>query len=155
MFERLLIANRGEISCRAIRTCRRLAIRTTAVYSNAAADAQHVRLADEAWPIRGPRPADSYLRDDLIVEAAKKSGAQAIHLGYGLLSENTAFARACVTAGLVFMSLKPESFDAMGSKAAAKSLMENHAVPLVPGYQGDHPEGDWRATQRRRSERTL
>ncbi len=136
MFQRVLIANRGEIACRVIRTCRRLGIHTIAIYSQADREAQHVRLADEAWPIGGPRPADSYLRGDAILEVAKKSGAQAIHPGYGFLSENTAFARACTDAGIAFIGPRPESIDAMGSKAAAKALMESHAVPLVPGYHG-------------------
>jgi 3-methylcrotonyl-CoA carboxylase alpha subunit len=136
MFERVLIANRGEIACRVIRTCRRLGIHTIAVYSDADKDAQHVRLADEALPIGGPRPAESYLRSDAILEVAKKTGAQAIHPGYGFLSENTGFARACTDAGIAFIGPKPESIDAMGSKAAAKTLMEQHAVPLVPGYHG-------------------
>jgi 3-methylcrotonyl-CoA carboxylase alpha subunit len=140
MFERVLIANRGEIACRVIRTCRRLGIRTIAVYSQADADAQHVRLADEAWPIGGPRPADSYLRGDAIIEVAKKTGAQAIHPGYGFLSENTAFARACTDAGIVFIGPRPETIDAMGSKAAAKALMEKHDVPLVPGYHGENQD---------------
>jgi 3-methylcrotonyl-CoA carboxylase alpha subunit len=137
MFDCILIANRGEIACRVIRTCRRLGIRTVAVYSTADADAQHVRLADEAWPIGGPRPAESYLRGDAIIEVALKTGAQAIHPGYGFLSENTDFARACAAAGIAFIGPRPESIDAMGSKAAAKALMETHAVPLVPGYHGD------------------
>ncbi|HEY4293094.1 acetyl/propionyl/methylcrotonyl-CoA carboxylase subunit alpha [Luteibacter sp.] len=137
MFDCILIANRGEIACRVIRTCRRLGIRTVAVYSSADAGAQHVRLADEAWPIGGPRPAESYLRGDAIIEVAKRSGAQAIHPGYGFLSENTGFARACAEAGIVFIGPRPESIDAMGSKAAAKALMERHAVPLVPGYHGE------------------
>ncbi|MGF6493358.1 3-methylcrotonyl-CoA carboxylase alpha subunit [Luteibacter sp. 621] len=137
MFDCILIANRGEIACRVIRTCRRLGIRTVAVYSTADADAQHVRLADEAWPIGGPRPAESYLRGDAIIEVAKKTGAQAIHPGYGFLSENTDFARACAAAGIAFIGPRPESIDAMGSKAAAKALMEKHAVPLVPGYHGE------------------
>jgi 3-methylcrotonyl-CoA carboxylase alpha subunit len=140
MFERVLIANRGEIACRVIRTCRRLGIHTIAVYSEADRDAQHVRLADEAWPIGGPRPADSYLRGDVILEVAKKSGAQAIHPGYGFLSENTGFARACANAGIVFIGPRPESIDAMGSKAAAKALMERHTVPLVPGYHGENQD---------------
>ena len=137
MFERVLIANRGEIACRVIRTCRRLGIHTIAVYSEADKDAQHVRLADEAWPIGGPRPAESYLRGDAILDVAKKTGAQAIHPGYGFLSENTAFARACTEAGVAFIGPRPESIEAMGSKAAAKALMEQHSVPLVPGYHGD------------------
>jgi 3-methylcrotonyl-CoA carboxylase alpha subunit len=136
MFHCILIANRGEIACRVIRTCRRLGIRTVAVYSSADANAQHVRLADEAWPIGGPRPAESYLRGDAIIEVARRTGAQAIHPGYGFLSENTDFARACAAAGIVFIGPRPESIDAMGSKAAAKALMESHAVPLVPGYHG-------------------
>lgn len=136
MFDRILIANRGEIACRVIRTCRRLGIRTVAVYSSADADAQHVRLADEAWPIGGPRPAESYLRGDAIIEVALRTGAQAIHPGYGFLSENTDFARACAAAGIAFIGPRPESIDAMGSKAAAKALMERHDVPLVPGYHG-------------------
>ena len=140
MFERVLIANRGEIACRVIRTCRRLGIHTIAVYSEADKDAQHVRLADEAWPIGGPLPAESYLRIEAILDAAKKSGAQAIHPGYGFLSENTAFSRACRDAGIVFIGPDPESIEAMGSKAAAKQLMARHAVPLVPGYDGDNQD---------------
>ena len=140
MFERVLIANRGEIACRVIRTCRRLGIHTIAVYSEADRDAQHVRLADEAWPIGGPRPADSYLRGDTILEVAKKTGAQAIHPGYGFLSENADFAGACTDAGITFIGPKPESMKAMGSKAEAKALMEKHAVPLVPGYHGENQD---------------
>ncbi|HTV83789.1 MAG TPA: biotin carboxylase N-terminal domain-containing protein [Dyella sp.] len=151
MFERVLIANRGEIACRVIRTCRRLGVHTIAVYSQADKDAQHVRLADEAWPIGGPRPADSYLRGEAILEVAKKSGAQAIHPGYGFLSENTGFARACSDAGVVFIGPRPESIDAMGSKAAAKALMERHQVPLVPGYHGDNQEPAFLAEQARKT----
>ena len=151
MFERVLIANRGEIACRVIRTCRRLGIHTIAVYSQADANAQHVRLADEAWPIGGPRPAESYLRGEAILEVARKSGAQAIHPGYGFLSENTAFARACTDAGIVFIGPRPESIDAMGSKAAAKALMERHDVPLVPGYHGEDQSPDVLAGHARRT----
>ena len=147
MFERVLIANRGEIACRVIRTCRRLGIHTIAVYSEADRDAQHVRQADEAWPIGGPRPADSYLRGDIILDVAKQTGAQAIHPGYGFLSENTGFARACSDAGIAFIGPKPASIDAMGSKAAAKALMEKHAVPLVPGYHGDNQDAAFLAEQ--------
>ncbi|WP_114239267.1 biotin carboxylase N-terminal domain-containing protein [Dyella sp. C9] len=151
MFERVLIANRGEIACRVIRTCRRLGIHTIAVYSEADANAQHVRLADEAWPIGGPRPNESYLRGDAILEVARKSGAQAIHPGYGFLSENTAFARACTDAGIAFIGPRPESIDAMGSKAAAKALMEKHQVPLVPGYHGEDQSPEVLAEQARRT----
>ncbi|HEY9131656.1 MAG TPA: biotin carboxylase N-terminal domain-containing protein [Dyella sp.] len=151
MFERVLIANRGEIACRVIRTCRRLGIHTIAVYSEADASAQHVRLADEAWPIGGPRPADSYLRGDTILDVARRSGAQAIHPGYGFLSENTAFARACRDADIVFIGPNPESIDAMGSKAAAKALMERHDVPLVPGYHGDNQDDAYLAEQARQT----
>ncbi|HET6907406.1 MAG TPA: biotin carboxylase N-terminal domain-containing protein, partial [Rhodanobacteraceae bacterium] len=136
MFESVLIANRGEIACRVIRTCRKLGIRSVAIYSEADANARHVRMADVAFPIGGPRPAESYLRGDVILDVARKSGAQAIHPGYGFLSENAAFARACRDAGVVFIGPKPESIEAMGSKAEAKALMERHAVPLVPGYHG-------------------
>jgi 3-methylcrotonyl-CoA carboxylase alpha subunit len=151
MFERVLIANRGEIACRVIRTCRRLGIRTIAVYSEADKDAQHVRLADEAWPIGGPRPAESYLRGDAILDVAKRTGAQAIHPGYGFLSENTAFARACTEAGVTFIGPRPESIEAMGSKAAAKALMEKHRVPLVPGYHGDDQDTAVLAEQARKT----
>lgn len=151
MFERVLIANRGEIACRVIRSCRRLGIHTIAVYSQADANAQHVRLADEAWPIGGPRPTESYLRGDAILEVARKSGAQAIHPGYGFLSENTAFARACADAGIVFIGPRPESIDAMGSKAAAKALMEQHQVPLVPGYHGEEQASEVLAEHARRT----
>ncbi len=151
MFERVLIANRGEIACRVIRTCRRLGIHTIAVYSEADRDAQHVRLADEAWPIGGPRPADSYLRGDTILQVAKQSGAQAIHPGYGFLSENIGFARACAQAGIAFIGPKPESIDAMGSKAAAKALMESHAVPLVPGYHGENQDAGFLVEQARQT----
>ena len=147
MFERVLIANRGEIACRVIRTCRRLGIHTIAVYSEADRNAQHIRLADEAWPIGGPRPDESYLRGDAIIEVARKTGAQAIHPGYGFLSENTAFSRACIEAGIVFIGPDPASIEAMGSKAAAKHLMAKHDVPLVPGYNGDNQDNAFLAEQ--------
>ena len=112
MFDTILIANRGEIACRIIRTARRLGIRTVAVYSDADADAQHVRQADEAYPIGGPRPQDSYLRGDAILEVALRSGAQAIHPGYGFLSENAGFAEACAKAGIVFIGPPPAAIRA-------------------------------------------
>ena len=137
MFSKILIANRGEIACRVIRTCRKLGIRTVAVYSEADADAQHVRQADEAYPIGGPRPAESYLRGDAILEVAKRSGAQAIHPGYGFLSENADFADAVENAGIVFIGPKAASMRKMGSKAGAKDLMMAAGVPVVPGYTGE------------------
>jgi 3-methylcrotonyl-CoA carboxylase alpha subunit len=136
MFDKILIANRGEIACRVIRTARRMGIRTVAVFSDADRAALHVELADEAHPI-GPAPArDSYLNQPAILDAARKSGAQAIHPGYGFLSENADFAEACAAATLVFIGPPPAAIRAMGSKSAAKSLMEAAAVPLVPGYHG-------------------
>ena len=136
MFHTILIANRGEIACRVIRTARRMGIRTVAVYSEADADALHVEMADTALPI-GPAPArDSYLNGTKILEAAQLSGAQAIHPGYGFLSENAAFAEACAKAGLVFIGPPPGAIRAMGSKSAAKALMQRAGVPLVPGYHG-------------------
>ncbi|MCD9027688.1 acetyl/propionyl/methylcrotonyl-CoA carboxylase subunit alpha [Luteimonas sp. BDR2-5] len=150
MFDTILIANRGEIACRIIRTARRLGVRTVAVYSDADADAQHVRLADEAWPIGGPRPQDSYLRGDAILEAARASGAQAIHPGYGFLSENADFADAVEAAGLAFIGPPSASMRRMGSKAGAKDLMAAAGVPVVPGYTGEDQspallarEADW------------
>ncbi len=136
MFTKLLIANRGEIACRIIATARRLGIATVAVFSDADAHARHVSLADEAWPI-GPAPArDSYLVGARIVDVAQRSGAQAIHPGYGFLSENADFAEACAAAGIVFVGPPASAIRAMGSKSAAKALMERSGVPLVPGYHG-------------------
>jgi 3-methylcrotonyl-CoA carboxylase alpha subunit len=137
MFEKVLIANRGEIACRVIRTCRRLGIATVAVFSEADADAQHVRQADEAYPIGGPRPQESYLRGDAIIEVALASGAQAIHPGYGFLSENADFADAVEAAGLLFIGPGAASMRRMGSKAGAKDLMAAAGVPVVPGYTGE------------------
>ncbi|MCY1264107.1 Acetyl-/propionyl-coenzyme A carboxylase alpha chain [compost metagenome] len=137
MFNKILIANRGEIACRVAATCRRLGIRTVAVYSDADADARHVAFCDEAVHIGGAAARDSYLRADHIIEMAKETGAQAIHPGYGFLSENEAFAEACAAAGLVFIGPPASAIHAMGSKSAAKQLMEKAAVPLVPGYHGE------------------
>ncbi len=137
LFRTILIANRGEIACRVIRTARRLGIHTVAVYSEADAQAMHVHMADTAYPI-GPAPArDSYLRTDRILDAARRSGAEAIHPGYGFLSENAEFADACAAAGVVFIGPPAAAIRAMGSKSAAKALMERAGVPLVPGYHGD------------------
>ena len=137
MFDKILIANRGEIACRVIHTARRMGIRTVAVFSEADADAQHVRLADEAYPIGGPRPQDSYLRGDAILEVARRSGAQAIHPGYGFLSENADFAEQAEEAGIVFIGPGAASMRRMGSKAGAKELMAAADVPVVPGYTGE------------------
>ncbi|HVC57797.1 MAG TPA: biotin carboxylase N-terminal domain-containing protein, partial [Stellaceae bacterium] len=142
MFSKILIANRGEIACRVIRTARRMGIATVAVYSEADAAALHVREADEARLI-GPAPArHSYLDAARIIAAAEASGAQAVHPGYGFLSENADFAEACAAAGLVFIGPSPAAIRAMGSKAAAKALMAAHGVPVVPGYHGaDQDDG--------------
>ena len=137
MFKTILIANRGEIACRIMRTCRRLGIRTVAVYSEADATAQHVRQADMAFAIGGPAPADSYLRQQAILDAARQSGAEAIHPGYGFLSENADFADAVSAAGLTFIGPGGDSMRRMGSKAGAKDLMASHGVPVVPGYTGE------------------
>ena len=140
MFDKILIANRGEIACRVIRTAKRLGIRTVAVYSDADAQAYHVSLADEACHI-GPAPArESYLIAERILEVAKRSGAGAVHPGYGFLSENAAFAEACAAAGIVFIGPPTESIRAMGSKSAAKEIMGAAGVPLVPGYHGSEQE---------------
>jgi 3-methylcrotonyl-CoA carboxylase alpha subunit len=136
-FHKLLIANRGEIACRIMRTAKRMGLRTVAVYSDADRDAMHVALADQAVLI-GPAPAkDSYLHSDAILDAAQTTGAEAIHPGYGFLSENADFAQACADAGLVFVGPSAATIRLMGSKAAAKALMESSGVPVVPGYHGE------------------
>ncbi len=136
MFKKILIANRGEIACRVAATARRMAIKTVAVYSDADADAKHVTACDEAVHIGGSAPKDSYLRWERIIAAAKGSGAEAIHPGYGFLSENEEFAQACADAGLVFIGPPASAIKAMGLKAESKRLMEKAGVPLVPGYHG-------------------
>ncbi|MFZ3117211.1 MAG: acetyl/propionyl/methylcrotonyl-CoA carboxylase subunit alpha [Variovorax sp.] len=136
MFKKILIANRGEIACRVAATARRMAIRTVAVYSDADANANHVRACDESVYLGGSAPKDSYLRWEKILEAAKATGAEAIHPGYGFLSENEEFAQACADAGLVFIGPPPSAIKAMGLKAESKQLMEKARVPLVPGYHG-------------------
>ena len=137
MFKRILIANRGEIACRIIKTARRLGIETVAVYSDADRDAVHVAMADEAVHI-GPSPArDSYLVGEKIIAAAKERHAEAIHPGYGFLSENADFAQAVIDAGLVWVGPKPDSIRAMGLKDAAKARMIAAGVPVTPGYLGE------------------
>ena len=140
MFKRILIANRGEIACRVAATARRLGVRTVAVYSDADAQARHVRVCDEAVHVGGNAPRDSYLQWQRIIDAALATGAQAIHPGYGFLSENEDFANACAKSGLVFIGPPASAIAAMGSKSAAKTLMEKAGVPLVPGYHGSNNE---------------
>ncbi|PWW47981.1 3-methylcrotonyl-CoA carboxylase alpha subunit [Melaminivora alkalimesophila] len=137
MFQKILIANRGEIACRVAATARRMGIKTVAVYSDADARAKHVAACDEAVHIGGSAPKDSYLRWERILEAARATGAQAIHPGYGFLAENDEFAQACADAGLVFIGPPASAITAMGLKAESKRLMERAGVPLVPGYQGE------------------
>jgi len=149
MFNKILIANRGEIACRVIKTARRMGIATVAVYSEADANARHVRLADEAVLIGPPPARQSYLLADKILEAAKGSGAQAVHPGYGFLSENEAFAEACAAAGIVFVGPPASAIRAMGSKSAAKALMSRAGVPLTPGYHGDEQDPGFLEAQAR------
>jgi len=137
MFSKVLIANRGEIACRVIATCRRLGIATVAVYSDADRNARHVRLADEATHIGPAAARESYLRGDALLDAARATGAQAIHPGYGFLSENADFADACAAAGITFIGPPASAIRAMGDKSAAKALMAKAGVPLTPGYHGD------------------
>ncbi|QBX34511.1 acetyl/propionyl/methylcrotonyl-CoA carboxylase subunit alpha [Paracoccus liaowanqingii] len=143
MFDKILIANRGEIACRVIDSCRRLGIATVAVYSDADRAARHVEMADEAVHLGGPAPADSYLRADRVIAAARATGAQAIHPGYGFLSENPDFVDAVVAAGLVFIGPSASAIRAMGLKDAAKALMEQAGVPVVPGYHGANQDADF------------
>src|SRR5437764_5964535 len=140
MMKSLLIANRGEIACRVIRTARRMGIRTIAVYSDADAKALHVRMADEAVHIGASPARESYLCGDKIIAAAKATGAEAIHPGYGFLSENADFAQAVIDAGLIWVGPKPASIRAMGLKDAAKKLMMEAGVPVTPGYLGEDQE---------------
>jgi 3-methylcrotonyl-CoA carboxylase alpha subunit len=137
MITTILVANRGEIACRVMRTAKAMGIQTVAVHSAIDANARHVREADLAVNLGGAKPADSYLRIDALIAAAKASGAQAIHPGYGFLSENAGFARAIEAAGLIFLGPPASAIDAMGSKSAAKALMDAAGVPLVPGYHGE------------------
>ena len=137
MFKKILIANRGEIACRVIKTAKRLGVRTVAVYSDADRNALHVKLADEAIHIGASPSSESYLIGQRIIDAALKTGAQAIHPGYGFLSENADFARSCADNSLVFIGPPTDAIIAMGSKSAAKTIMQKAGVPLVPGYHGD------------------
>ncbi len=143
MFTKILIANRGEIACRVISTARAMGIKTVAVYSDADKSARHVRMADEAVRIGTAASRDSYLRGDVIIEVAKKTGAQAIHPGYGFLSENEEFAAACKKNKITFIGPTPEAINAMGLKDKAKEIMKKAGVPIVPGYMGDNQEADF------------
>jgi 3-methylcrotonyl-CoA carboxylase alpha subunit len=147
MFKKILIANRGEIACRVAATCARLGIKTVAVYSDADAHAKHVAACDEAVYIGGSSPKESYLRWEKIIETALTTGAQAIHPGYGFLSENDAFATACHAAGLIFIGPPASAIQAMGLKAESKQLMEKAGVPLVPGYHGANQDASFLQTQ--------
>lgn len=147
MFDKILIANRGEIACRVIDTCRRLGVATVAVYSDADRGARHVAMADQAVHLGGPAPADSYLRGDAIIAAAQATGAQAIHPGYGFLSENPDFVDAVAAAGLVFIGPSGHAIRAMGLKDAAKALMARAGVPVVPGYHGAEQAPDHLAAE--------
>ena len=133
MFDKILIANRGEIAVRVIRACKEMGVKTVAVYSTADAEALHVALADEAYCIGGPRPSESYLNEDAIITVALQSGAKAIHPGYGFFSENSHFARECRECGLVFVGPDPDVIDRMGDKDAARRTAREAGVPIVPG----------------------
>ena len=134
---KILIANRGEIACRVIKTARARGVASVAVFSDADENALHVRMADEAVRIGGAEPAQSYLNIDAVIAAAKETGADAVHPGYGFLSERADFVKACAEAGLIFVGPPADAIAAMGDKAAAKKCMVEAGVPCVPGYQGD------------------
>jgi 3-methylcrotonyl-CoA carboxylase alpha subunit len=150
MFSKILIANRGEIAVRVARSARQLGIGSVAVYSSADKQALHVEVCDEAFSIGAAAASESYLNAARILEVAQQCGAQAIHPGYGFLSENAAFARACEAAGIVFIGPPASAIDAMGSKSRAKALMESAGVPLVPGYHGDEQQDDKLAAESKR-----
>ncbi|NMN05250.1 MULTISPECIES: acetyl/propionyl/methylcrotonyl-CoA carboxylase subunit alpha [unclassified Novosphingobium] len=147
MLESILIANRGEIACRIIRTAKRLGLRTVAVYSEADAQAMHVAQADQAVAIGAAPPRESYLVGERIIAAALETGAQAVHPGYGFLSENAEFAQAVIDAGLVWIGPPPSAISAMGLKDAAKALMQQAGVPTTPGYLGENQDADWLAQE--------
>ncbi len=150
MFHKILIANRGEIACRIIRTCRRLGITTVAVYSSADRGSPHVALADEAYHLGPDNATSSYLDMAAVLAAAQRSGAVAIHPGYGFLSENADFARRVARAGLIFIGPRPETIAAMGLKSAAKATMERAGVPVIPGYHGEEQDDDRLLSEARR-----
>ncbi|MDH3858919.1 MAG: hypothetical protein OEV07_13085, partial [Gammaproteobacteria bacterium] len=150
MFTKILIANRGEIAVRVAATARRLGIASVAVYSEADKNALHVEACDEAYCIGGAAVSDSYLNAAMILQVAQQSGAEAIHPGYGFLSENAAFARDCETAGIVFIGPPASAIDAMGSKSKAKTLLETAGVPLIPGYHGDDQQDKQLAAESKR-----
>lgn len=150
MFSKILIANRGEIACRVIKTAHQMGIRCVAVYSEADANARHVQMADEAFLLGPAASKDSYLRADKILQIAKQSGAEAVHPGYGFLSENEGFAEACAQAGIVFIGPPVPAIAAMGSKSAAKEIMSHAGVPLVPGYHGDNQDEQFLAAEANR-----
>jgi 3-methylcrotonyl-CoA carboxylase alpha subunit len=150
MFSKILIANRGEIAVRVARTARQLGIASVAVYSSADSQALHVEACDEAFCIGGASASESYLNAARILEVADQCGAEAIHPGYGFLSENAEFARACEAAGIVFIGPPASAIDAMGSKSQAKALMDAAGVPLIPGYHGDNQQADSLAAESRR-----
>jgi 3-methylcrotonyl-CoA carboxylase alpha subunit len=150
MFSKILIANRGEIAVRVARSARQLGIGSVAVYSSADKQALHVEVCDEAFSIGAAAASESYLNAARILDVAQQCGAQAIHPGYGFLSENAAFARACEAAGIVFIGPPASAIDAMGSKSQAKALMESAGVPLVPGYHGDEQQDDKLAAESKR-----
>jgi len=149
MFKKILIANRGEIAVRIMATCREMGIATVAVYSEADRAARHVREADEAYEIGPAAAAQSYLRGDKIIEVAQQSGAEAIHPGYGFLSENAAFVEACDAAGIVFIGPPASAMNLMGSKIAAKNLAEAVDAPTIPGYKGESQDDDVEIARRR------
>ena len=136
MFHKILIANRGEIACRVAATAKRMGIQTVAVYSDADAQSKHVQVCDQAVHVGGSAPKDSYLQWERILQAAIDTGAQAVHPGYGFLSENEDFAKACAAKGLVFIGPPASAIQAMGLKAESKQRMQQAGVPLVPGYHG-------------------
>ncbi|WP_296403475.1 acetyl/propionyl/methylcrotonyl-CoA carboxylase subunit alpha [Psychrobacter sp.] len=150
MFSKILIANRGEIACRVAATARRMGVRTVAVYSDADRYAKHVSICDEAVYLGGSAPKDSYLRGDLLIKIARETGAEAIHPGYGFLSENASFAKACEEANIVFIGPSASAITAMGLKAESKQLMETAGVPLIPGYHGGNQDPEFLLQQAER-----